>query len=501
MFKSGNWLVPRLNDLVYIEKPPLQYWATAASYAVFGTSDWSARFYTGLCGLLTVLISAGLAWCIWGPATAWRAGIMSGSSLLIVLMAHQLTLDMSLTFFTTLMLAAFCIAHHSRTADSGRRYWMWLAWAAAAGAYLTKGLVALVLPALTLLAYSIVQRQWSIWRQLAIASGLTFFLLLTLPWMLLMQREVPQFFDFFIVREHFARYLTMVSDRYEPWWFFPAVLALGSLPWTIPTVRALLTGWRRSTSGEGFDVRRFLWIWSVSVFMFFSASDSKLVPYILPMFPSVALLMATMGETRLRRDLRHTGVLLLIIGATFLTLAVLMPRLVPATPRGELFFDLRPVLFADAGIALIGGFLVTRNGDSLRLAAIVGATGYLCAAALLWGARAVEEVYSGESLATQLPPALYRDVPMFSVRTYDQSLPFYLRRTMTLVDEKGELTFGLEFEPHKGMPSLEIFESQWRDLPQGLAVVEPKTYALLQQHGVPMVVRARDLRRLIVSRQ
>jgi hypothetical protein len=152
-------------------------------------------------------------------------------------------------------------------------------------------------------------------------------------------------------------------------------------------------------------------------------------------------------------------------------------------------------------IALIGGFLATRKDDSLRLAAIVGATGYLCAAALLWGARAVDKVYSGESLATQLPPALYRDVPMFSVRTYDQSLPFYLRRTIKLVEERGELSFGLEFEPHKGVPSLEVFESQWRDLPQALAVVEPKTYALLEQHGVPMVVRARDLRRLIVSRQ
>jgi 4-amino-4-deoxy-L-arabinose transferase-like glycosyltransferase len=311
---------------------------------------------------------------------------------------------------------------------------------------------------------------------------------------------VPQFFDFFIVREHFARYLTMVSDRYEPWWFFLGIFIAGSLPWTLPAVRALLTGWRRSTAA-GFDVRRFLWIWSVSVLVFFSASDSKLVPYILPMFPSVALLMATIEETRLRRDLRQTGVLLLVIGATFLALAVLMPRLVPASPRNALFFDLRPVLFVDAVIALIGGFLATRKADSLRLAAIVGATGYLCAAALLWGARAVEQVYSGESLAAQLPPALYRDVPMFSVRTYDQSLPFYLRRTIKLVEERGELSFGLEFEPHKGVPSLEVFESQWRDLPQALAVVEPKTYALLEQHGVPMVVRARDLRRLIVSRQ
>jgi 4-amino-4-deoxy-L-arabinose transferase-like glycosyltransferase len=501
MLVSGNWLVPRLNDLIYIEKPPLQYWATAVSYALFGPSEWSARLYTGLCGFLTVLISAGLAWRLWGPTTAWRAGIMSASSLLIVLMAHQLTLDMSLTFFTTLMLAAFCIAHDSRTVDSRRRHWMWLAWAAAAGAFLTKGLVALILPALTLLAYSIVQRQWSIWRQLSIARGLTLFLLLVLPWMLLMQRAVPQFFDFFIVREHFARYLTMVSNRYEPWWFFLAILVGGSLPWTIPTVRALLTGWRRSTTEERFDVRRFLWIWSVSVLVFFSASDSKLVPYILPMFPSVALLMATIEETQLRRDLRQTSVLLLVIGTTFLALAVLLPRLVPASPRGELFFDLRPVLFVDAVIALIGGVLATRDGGSLRLAAIVGATGYLCAAALLWGARAVETVYSGESLATQLPPALYQNVPMFSVRTYDQSLPFYLRRTLTLVDEKGELAFGVQFEPHKGIPSLENFESQWQDLPQALAVVEPKTYALLQQHGVPMVVRARDLRRLIVSRQ
>ena len=500
MLASGNWLVPRLNDLVYIEKPPLQYWATAVSYAVFGTSEWSARFYTGLCGFLTVLISAGLALRIWGTTTAWRAGIISGSSLLTVLMAHQLTLDMSLTLFTTLMLAAFCIAHDSRTTDSMRRRWMWLAWAAAAGAFLTKGLVALVLPALTLIAYSIVQRHWSIWRRLSIGSGLALFLLLTLPWMLLMQRAVPQFFDFFIVREHFARYLTMVSDRYQPWWFFLGIFIAGSLPWTLPAVRALLTGWRRS-SAEGFDVRRFLWIWSVTVLVFFSASDSKLVPYILPMFPSVAVLMATIEETRLRRDLRQTGVLLLVIGATFLTLAVLTPRLVPATPRGELFFGLRPVLFADAVIALIGGLLATRKDDSLRLAAIVGATGYLCAAALLWGARAVDTVYSGESLATQLPPALYRDVPMFSVRTYDQSLPFYLRRTMTLVDEKGELAFGLEFEPHKAIPNLEAFESDWRDLSQALAVVEPKTYALLQQHGVPMVVRARDLRRLVVSRQ
>jgi 4-amino-4-deoxy-L-arabinose transferase-like glycosyltransferase len=502
MLMSGDWLVPRLNGLVYIEKPPLQYWATAASYAVFGTSVWSARFYTGLCGLLTVLICAGVALRLWGSGAAWRAGIMCASSLLVVLMGHQLTLDMSLTFYMTLMLGAFCLAHDARISDAERRRWMWLAWAGAAGACLTKGLLALVIPALALLVYSLVQRQWSIWKRLSIAGGLVLFALLTLPWMVLMQREVPQFFDFFIVREHFARYFTMVSDRYQPWWFFLAIFAAGSLPWTLPATRALLTGWRAPAPVREFDARRFLWIWSVGVLVFFSLSDSKLVPYILPMFPSLALLMANSDEVRLNRDLRYTGVLLVVIGVIFLALAITLPRWLPQSPRGALFAGLRPVLFASSAITVIGGFVAARlRGDSLRLSTIVGAAGYFCAASLLWGARAVNQVYSGASLAAQLPPSLYASAPMFSVRTYDQSLPFYLRRTMTLVDEQGELSFGLQFEPHKGIPTLEPFEIRWLGLPQALAVVEPKTYELLQQRGVPMVVRARDLRRLVVSRQ
>ena len=106
-----------------------------------------------------------------------------------------------------------------------------------------------------------------------------------------------------------------------------------------------------------------------------------------------------------------------MIGATFLTLAVLTPRLVPATPRGELFFDLRPVLFADAVIALIGGSLATRKDDSLRLGCYCWRDRLSLRRSAPVGARAVDTVYSGESLATQLPPALYRDVPMFSVRT------------------------------------------------------------------------------------
>ena len=175
---------------------------------------------------------------------------------------------------------------------------MWLAWAAAAGALLTKGLLALVLPALTLIAYSIVQRHWSIWRRLPIAKRPRAVPVADLPWMLPCSAQCHSSSTFFIVREHFARYLTMVSGRYQPWWFFSGYSSRALCRGRYPAVRALLTGWRRS-SARRLRCATVPLDLSVTVLVFFSASDSKLVPYIPPMFPSVAVLMATIEETRL----------------------------------------------------------------------------------------------------------------------------------------------------------------------------------------------------------
>jgi hypothetical protein len=194
---------------------------------------------------------------------------------------------------------------------------------------------------------------------------------------------------------------------------------------------------------------------------------------------------------------------MLLIGSGILLglVAVLAHQWLPDSPRSALFLEMRPALYAVAALALLGGtFALRSTGDSLKLTAVLGLSGYLCAAGLLWGARSVEPVYSGAALAAQLPPQL-AGIPMYSVRTYDQTLPFYLRRTMTMVEEEGELTFGLQLEPHKGVPDLAAFEAEWIGLPQALAVLEPRTYKLLVEHDLPMVVRAQDLKRLIVSRR
>ncbi len=505
MLATGDWIVPHLDGLVYIEKPPLQYWATAVAYKLFGEGDWSARLYTGLCGLATALVTALLAWRLWGTAAAWRSGIICASSLLVMVMSHQLTLDMSLTLFMTITLAAFCVAQEARTGPGARRGWMALAWASAACAFLTKGLEAGALPVLALAVYSALHRDLQPWRRLSLLPGAALFLLLTLPWLIAIERRLPSFFDFFFVREHFERFLTLVEARYQPWWFFGVVLALGSLPWIAPMVRALATGWRASQPRGRFDARRLLWVWSVVVLVFFSASDSKLIPYILPMFPALALLMGSAEEVGLRADLRATAIGLVVAGVALVVGAAILPWLVhdPAHPaRAPYFLGLRPPLFYIGAVLIVGGVIVrSLRGGSLPMTAAVGATGYAVFIGALWAARVLAPIYSGGPLVAQLPPALRAGTTVYSVRMYDQSLPFYLGRTVTLVNYRGELNFGLTLAPQQTIGSLEAFEPRWRASPQALAVMEPATYAVLMRAGLPMVLRARTPGELIVSRR
>ena len=498
MLATGNWLVPRLNDLVYIEKPPLQYWATAVSFELFGVDVWAARLYPGLCGLLAVLVTAALARRLWGGETAWRAGIMLASTFGMIVLSQQLTLDMSLTFFTTLTLASFCVAQEARTGEASRRHWMLLAWASAAGAFLTKGLVALVLPGLTLLTYSLLYRHWRLWRRLSIPTGLALFGLITVPWCVLMQRHVPQFFDFFFIREHFQRFLTRIEDRYEPMWFFVPVLAIGCLPWILPAGRAFASAWRIEKGATTFAPRAFLWVWCVVIFVFFSLSDAKLVPYILPLLPALVLLMASAPAEQLRRDLRRTCLGVIAAGLMLVAAAAILPHLLHDPARAPYFAGLQLPLVAMGLVALGGGLIARGRAEPTPT---LGVTGYVCVVILLIGARCVAPIYSDAALAEQISHAIMPGTPIYAVRTYDQTLPFYLGQTMTLVETRGELDFGLRFEPEKGLPSLEAFAARWRNEPDAFALMESDTYALLLEQRLPMVVRAASPGRLIVSRR
>jgi 4-amino-4-deoxy-L-arabinose transferase-like glycosyltransferase len=500
---SGDWVIPHLDGLVYIEKPPLQYWATAITEAVFGLNDWAARLYTGLCALATVYAIWALIRREWGAVAAMRGAIMLGSSLLFVLLGHQLTLDMSLTLFTTLTFAGFCNAQRAERWQG----WMLICWAGMAGAFMTKGLIAGVLPILTLVSYSLLQRDWAPWRRLLLVRGTVLFALLCLPWLILIQHRLPQFFQFFFVREHFQRYLTKIENRYQPWWFFIPILVAGIAPWLLPALRSLCVDWRASAARPGFDLRRFAWVWCAVVFVFFSASDSKLMTYILPMFPMLALLMATAPTARLNADLRATGWGMAVFGVLLLAGAALLPHILYDTvlynpQKAPSFIHIR-IPLALMGLCSLAGGIAVRwiRPDDLGPTLAVGVGGFTAWVAAMWAAALVAPAYSAAALYGQLPPSLRQDVPVYSVRTYDQSLTFYLRHPVTLVEYRGELDFGQTLDSSRSIATLGAFAPVWQDSAQALAVVEPKTYEQMRSAGFPMVMRASSPTNYIVSRR
>jgi 4-amino-4-deoxy-L-arabinose transferase-like glycosyltransferase len=291
MVASGDWVTPRLNDLKYFEKPPLQYWTTAAAYEVFGEHQWTSRLWAALTGFAGILLVwfAGLR--LFGREAANYAAILLGSSMLYALMAHINTLDMGVTFFITLGIVGLLFGQ-SAADKNKQRNWMLLAWAALALAVLSKGLMGLVLPGAALFIYMVVQRDFSVLKRMHWLSGLAVFLLITAPWFYLVMKANPEFFQKFFIYEHYTRFTTKELGRYQPWYYFVPILLLGMLPWTLLMFDTLFRTWRDSRQmAKAFNVARFLLVWAVFIYLFFTVSGSKLPSYILPMFPSLALLM------------------------------------------------------------------------------------------------------------------------------------------------------------------------------------------------------------------
>jgi 4-amino-4-deoxy-L-arabinose transferase-like glycosyltransferase len=378
---------------------------------------------------------------------------------------------------------------------------MVLAWAAAALGVLTKGIVAVFLPAAALLMYSWFRRDGQVWRRLSPLRGVPVFLLIAAPWFVGMYRAVPGFLDFFFIREHLQRYLTPIAGRQQAWWFFLPVLVVGVLPWVPSAVRALATGWRASEPRAGFNVRGFLWCWVIVTFVFFSASDSKLVPYILPLFPALGLLMASADPASVRRDTLRTAWGLVAVGVLLALFAIVEPFLAQRFGWSAEVLSLRTWLMVMAAVLIAGGVVgAVVRGDPAFAHIAISAAAFASVGVLLWAARGLTPLYSGEPLVEALPPEL-RSAPTYAVHQYDQTVPFYLARTTTLVQERNELDFGLQLEPWREIERWPEFEARWRRSGQALAILDQRDLRDLQRRGVPLQVRAYAGREVLVSRR
>jgi 4-amino-4-deoxy-L-arabinose transferase-like glycosyltransferase len=506
MLESNDWVTPRLNGIKYLEKPPLQYWATAGAFAVLGVDEWTARLWPAYTGFLGIALMAFAGFRL-APRSPWLpTAVMAAGSWGYFLGGQFLTLDMGLTFFLTVAMLGFLLSRRAGIALSAERGWMILAWAGMACAVLSKGIVGIVIPALALLVYVALERDLSPLKRLHWAPGLAAFGAIALPWFVLAQQRNPEFFHFFFIREHFERYLLPDHNRPGPWWYFVPVLLVGLLPWTPSIPAAFARAWR-APAPPGFKLDRFLVIWTAVVVIFFSASQSKLPGYVLPALPAILLLLAR-HYPALSGGARGAPAVACIAGGLALGFLATALTYLDARLLWTAFDAHYAIWLLAAGLVLSGaglaGLRLHRRASGEASIAVVGLGSLLAVQIALSGTHVLDEHYSSERLmegvvgeAKRFP----REPPFYSVASFDQSVPFYLGRPVTLVGYKDELAPGIAAEPGKYVASVEEFLGRWDGHGDAFAIMTPHFYEKLRQQGLPGRVLARDARRIIVARR
>ncbi len=296
----GDGLVPMLNGVPFFHKPPLTYWVSMLGLSAFGVTPFSVRLGPALGAWL-------MGAALWltlrrrqGPQVAGIALLVLATTPFFFIGGQYANHDMLVAGTITVAVLAFvrALGVSADPAQPPALRWILLGWAFCGLALLSKGLIGVVLPALVIGPWLLAQGRWRDLLRLLHPAGLLVFAAVALPWLWAIQQRYPDFFDYFIIEQHFRRFATRNFNNVQPLYYFAWVLPLLTLPWSlwllaaVPQVRQAL---RTPGSPEQADQRRWigllLW-WALAVLGFFSMPASKLVGYIMPALAPVCALLA-----------------------------------------------------------------------------------------------------------------------------------------------------------------------------------------------------------------
>jgi 4-amino-4-deoxy-L-arabinose transferase-like glycosyltransferase len=462
MLARGDLVTPTLGGHTWFEKPALVYWLMMASYRVFGVSEFAARTGSALSGVLTILL---VAWAArraefesgermrgFGIACA---GVLASSAGLLAF-ARAASFDVVLTATVTASLACFYVSEVER--DEGRRLRLLAGFYACMGlSLLAKGLVGVVIPAGVVVVYFLLRRRWPGLRRLGVWWGSLLTVAVAATWYApVIARHGRVFVDEFIVRQHFARY---VSDKYhhaQPFYFYLPVMLLLALPWTLFLLNGLAASGETNARAEDASskLRVLALAWLVVPVLFFSASGSKLPGYVLPALPGAALIAGVglhgyLREGRGVLTMRLTGALALLLSA-----AGLIYSYETFAPGAGLWTSSKFPLGCVLAVALPSGAcglvaLLAARCRALCFACVVGTT-FLTVLLIVGCALGVfaERETAGQLLA-QATREGYGDLPVVELHAVERTAEFYAA---------GRLAYGEQGDPLKLEGSKEVAE-------------------------------------------
>ena len=498
MVRSGDWLTPRFNGIAHFDKPPLAYWASAASMSLAGIHEPGARLPLVLASLATLAVVYAAASAAMCPRAAQYAFLVLLSSPMWFALSSSLTTDLYLTLWIVIAVEAARRGTH----PGGTRAWRVAAWAALGFGFMTKGPVVFLWTALPLVAWAAWTRSWRRVARLADPLGVAAFALLELPWYLIEASRHPGLMDFWFGGQVAGRVAAPYRGESEPWWTHGLTLSWAAWVWIVPAIVML---WRLAREPEQRG-GRYLVAWVAVPLVAFSLLPTKRANYMLPALPAVALAAglwwdrALAGLAPLGRTLpRALALGVAAFGVTFTAAAFVVgdvPEEVAAL--GWLFGP----TFALGGIA--AWLAATRARlDLAFVALLLPVLGLLLGAVAVLGHPRVEAwTKISRPLIREIAAHRTADEPIVNYHVWLRAIPFYLDERVITVSDDGRLT---AFEE----------DDTWRDYvftadssflrlmtaPERiLAVVRDTEIDDIQRAlGAPVTVLARDSRNALVT--
>ncbi len=295
MAAGNSWLVPHLNGFPHFQKPPLVYWLTATGFRIFGVNEWGARFPSALAAFGTVIATWMIARRLFDARVATTAALVLVGGLEFFGMARMLTPDMLMTFWITAAIACLvrAVTPAAPSASGAPSRWMWGFFVCQGLGFMTKGPMALVVPSGAALGWWWFARKTPASIRIPWVRGLAIALALGLAWFVVISIRIPGLFDYFLGDELVKRVASKAHGRSKPFWFFVPVLIGGALPWTACAPWIVASAWKRWQSAVPLRPWQGLLLgWTVIPFVVLSISGSKLLTYVLPLYPALALAVA-----------------------------------------------------------------------------------------------------------------------------------------------------------------------------------------------------------------
>ncbi|PRZ01701.1 glycosyltransferase family 39 protein [Marinilabilia salmonicolor] len=283
MYQSGDYLHPRLLEIQHYHKPPVTYWITALSYHIFGPNAFGARFFLQIMILIQIWLVFRLSVLFTKDKTiAITAALIYISFPAVLISARALTTDAFLNTFV--LLSVFFWAKRRITQQP---HWLYLTYLSLGLGFMTKGPVVFIIPAVTL---PLINHLFPLKQKKQFfhhISGLMVFLFSGISWYLFLVWQNPEFIDYFVIDHTINRFATNQFNRGEPFWFYLAFVPAMSFPWFILSIYHSAKNFK-----SPFSYSKLLWLWIAIPLFFFSLSTSKLILYVLPVFPAIAIIAA-----------------------------------------------------------------------------------------------------------------------------------------------------------------------------------------------------------------